>query len=1088
MFGLEVLGAVAAALQLGDAALESSLATVKYFAKLKHASREILAASNDLEKLQQTFGRIEQALRSETPDVVDPTELRAIEDSINVAKELCLELEKQLEPLQLDPSDGVLQKARKAISSLRQSGKLSAISTRIKAAETSVNALLTTHSITAVGKLKEHGSMEHRLIEEHIRDSSMQSTQQHHLVDQRILNLSHRNAREHRVINQGMSKSLVQSRQTHELVKTHFQQLSDQNANQCRLIEQRIDRSEQALGTRIAAASALPERILESLNSPRTTIRPSDYLAGSDVHQLISSVEQMREAVYHLASKPVALAEVCELSRYRGPLNPARPREHSSYPFSSPQCICRGKTKTSRTQWKLGSLSVLNKGSIEHLPTCPLSASARSRTRLEIRLPLSLVVSAAIELTFEVKSGAGGRSFSSGLRYYGTVERSRSPAFAMIDRYNNALELLPGGNPRQDLERLLDFFNELFKVLAQEPSLAALKDVQGTMGFGPLEVAILQRSKIQTEKYLALHAPPNGRMLFRAFTSGILSYQNPRPSVEDILNIASQCNEADMDLIKTPSTPLECAVGWQEGVEILLKAGANGYFALDRAAAMLDLETLNLLLDHDCSLFGVQTIGDYALNKREDENGRLQLPSEIVFESLSFRFGGFWTSKDPRVISCIVNALCDRRSRLQKLAELHMNPEEQQALGFLGETPLDSSAGSIYQKLLSKNVSVPPSLWPGTQPTIYRLPGLSQAYMEALYQAGFHEFGDMNLVHVKRNDTDSWELSELERIAWLAEKGVCPKNVLLHSWSFLHKIAGQIRSKDVHRIVDIVRSSILSNYEVEPDDCLCYCSSNGCLPIKIFLSRCEHDWEEDHRDLSRQEAMDLWVDAFEPSPEVLQIYRREICRLEIFHRLDMVHTCCISTWPKRNETERAELQSEDLLAWLQLEFIMDDYDRYQSVHPGPIELLWKDWWAKIDRFLPESKETFSIWDRKNWHLHEGYFLGSDRQLKRQSLQVLPAEYENMDMLDILFLELGNGTSNELDEVTQTIQQMEAYDVQHQRLHENEAESLREPRRVEPNDCEEPNEENEVHEGSFSRGEAFQPAHEFLDTALRPNPM
>ncbi|KAI9686705.1 MAG: hypothetical protein M1822_002764 [Bathelium mastoideum] len=1149
MSGLELLGAVAAALQLGDGALESCLATVKYFAKLKNAPRDILVASNDLQNLQQTFRTIEQALRGVSADVIAPVELRAIEDSINVAKELCLQLERKLQPLQLGASDGAIQKARKAMSSLRQSGDLSAISTRIKAAESSVNALLTTQAITAVGKLKDHGSMEHRSIEDQIRDSSTQSIQQHQLVEQRILNLSRQTAHEHQVVDQGIAESLAQGRQTHELVETRFQHLSDQNANQYRLIEQRIDRSEQALFTKMAATSALPERTLGNLNSPSTIIRPDESLTGSDVVQLISSVEQMREAFNKLASKPGALADVCEESRSHGILNPTRSRRSSGFPFSLPQCLCRGSTKTSQTQWKLGPLSVLSVGRVMHQPTCPLFVRSRSRKRFEIRLPLTLIVSAAIELTFDANFGAGGNSFSSNLRYYGTVERSRSPAFALIDRYQNAPEAEIEVGPGQYIKDLLELFNELLKMLAREPSLAALKDVQGktllldvtdlirffalsdefmtldlgylnmmfscmvntliqygvdkdaktlsnrsalkeallldlvelrdpqrdfqpavrliqagctlddspgcfrcgwkdieiiepilgqypeyaeAIGFEPLEVAILQRSKAQTEKLLASRVPPNGQELSRAFTAGIVSYQKPWPSSEDIKDIVFGYLQADlpMKLCRTPSTPLECTIGWRVGVKALLEAGANGYFALGRAAAMLDLESLDLLLDSDCSLFSLPTIDDCA---RWSKHGRPVFLPNIEFDSVSLRFGGFWTSKDPEVISCVVNALCDRRTRLQRLAKLHLSPEELHTLGFPGENPLDFSAFSVYQALLSRNVPVPPSLWPGIQHTIYSVPGLSLAYTEALYQAGFH-LDHMDLDEVRRNDigsSDQWRLSELERFAWLARKGVRMKN-MQQSWSYLHKIANEIDVRYVNKVADLMPNSTLPNQELEPDACKCHCSSNGCLPIKIFLRACDPISGE----LSRREAMDLWLDALRPAPKTLQTLNREICRLEIFDRLDMAHTCCIC--PRLSEPERAELQSEDRFALEQLELIMEAYDQHQEAHPGPIALFWNDWWDKIDCFLPESEsgKTGSIWDRENWHWNERICFTSDWE--RQSLQLFPTEYRNMDMLDVISLELFNETSDELDRIPQIVPEREARDEQQHRLDGNEA--------------------------------------------------
>lgn len=196
------------------------------------------------------------------------------------------------------------------------------------------------------------------------------------------------------------------------------------------------------------------------------------------------------------------------------------------------------------------------------------------------------------------------------------------------------------------------------------------------LGLGPLEIAVLQRSKVQTARSLACHAPPNGTTLLHAFCTEDASYRIPWLHAEDAAKMPSPFSGWDT----AASTPQECAIGWPAGVEMLLKAGSNGFFALGRAVALSDLECLELLLRSGCPLFDIPERRLYeSYMKRHDVQCLWYgCKSRTCYEHefVKGRFDEFWRSEDPGLVRCIVDALRERRVELGRLTELHLTFEE----------------------------------------------------------------------------------------------------------------------------------------------------------------------------------------------------------------------------------------------------------------------------------------------------------------------------------------------------------------------------------------------------------------------------
>ena len=89
-----------------------------------------------------------------------------------------------------------------------------------------------------------------------------------------------------------------------------------------------------------------------------------------------------------------------------------------------------------------------------------------------------------------------------------------------------------------------------------------------------------------------------------------------------------------------------------------------------------------------------------------------------------------------------------------------------------------------------------------------------------------------------------------------------------------------------------------------------------------------------------------------------------MCRLEIFDRLGMAHTCCRMYtnsnghgYPKlyyecKAAEQRHELQDEDSEFKIILDAYVELYQQLLYTHAGHFEIFWIAWWITLDRFLP----------------------------------------------------------------------------------------------------------------------------------------
>jgi len=408
--------------------------------------------------------------------------------------------------------------------------------------------------------------------------------------------------------------------------------------------------------------------------------------------------------------------------------------------------------------------------------------------------------------------------------------------------------------------------------------------------------------------------------------------------------------------------PLAFTFGWTVGMTTLLDAGADPFCALILALYYKDDFALSSLLEYDCALFSSQQ----HISKIRPYN-RLHSYNSI----LSFALGLHEATAKAKTL--ITGRLVGHRRRLTDWAAAMFSSVERQnaCMETISDGRLlDRFAKPVVLALCRKGSVVPNVLWPGErQRSVYHDPNMTLLIAEQLYSGGFRSVDDLDEdgvtplqiactnvdVHKER-----WEL-----ISWYLDKGAMPhfrnpkrpKNCFLAiSFSLRNQMITDIEEsaesvirRILRRIYDLCRSAIV-------DSCLCYCSTYGCTPVQLLHKRYGWDWER------RSAKFEKWAYLNDFTPMQKESCGEELCRLEIFERLGMAHTCCYAK-PKPlargeclvpSDEECHELREEDSNFSHTLELYMSIYRRLRREHVGPFSNFWCDWWAAINDILPKE--------------------------------------------------------------------------------------------------------------------------------------
>ena len=409
--------------------------------------------------------------------------------------------------------------------------------------------------------------------------------------------------------------------------------------------------------------------------------------------------------------------------------------------------------------------------------------------------------------------------------------------------------------------------------------------------------------------------------------------------------------------------PLELAIGWPEGLSRLVAANIIRVQAVLISIEWNDLDSLEVLLhDHD-----------------------LDIHDGVTWRRVLSCLQAY--GRDSRIIEVVVRSLRNCRQKLRDLAVASLPEDCFAALDLAENGVLDETAPAVYYALEARDAQLPSTLNPamGSAYSVYHvvltLSNRSLPLADCLFENGFHSVDSSGTVKKDslyietpfyevffRQCLDTTHCIELD---WLVSKGVSMNFRYSHNFpDFLHCLALKARIQTVldHReltseIEYLVKLSLPDCHILSPDSCVCLCSRDGCLALNK-LWKCNfltHRYELancgsiSHSTLSGN--LKDWLQVCEVDSSGVGICYESICRLGLFDRLGMKHTCCSRRmeWPgesmwqemkgtgttsMENLVEHQELTQENINFQEQLDLLMHAYISYRQQHRGSLLEFW----------------------------------------------------------------------------------------------------------------------------------------------------
>ncbi|KAM5474627.1 hypothetical protein MferCBS49748_000033 [Microsporum ferrugineum] len=477
------------------------------------------------------------------------------------------------------------------------------------------------------------------------------------------------------------------------------------------------------------------------------------------------------------------------------------------------------------------------------------------------------------------------------------------------------------------------------------------------------------------------------------FFAGRLSQAILARNIDSLKQIADTVNIEEDAFGFMPVNALDLALGWPDGLRFLSTIWTCSFIpTIGLAAWKEDPESLEILLASPVPLF----------RDRGDVRA----------------FVGAVISSNTRAI--LIQALNRRRKQLTELAIEYLSVEEQARFGLLEQKTLDANANMVYNLLMDRSVPVPPGLYPGPPGSIYTLsaPIYTIDYDEFLLVTIFEGYYELFLAGFRDIDGGTThDESPLKEIYSYSPEPYSSFNCVGISSLFLkmgasptfHTSAGLSNllfsiAKDApwkllkmeHHLSRLIEYAASLFSPLESDQCVCFCSSNGCLPVHFIVRR----WNVPM-------GATKWIKICGLEGDENELYFEEALRAVLFDALGMVHTCCHSRyWVQGDgplsDAEIREIQGEYSEMAVQLDLLMASYRgarESKSLPPTgsalsgkPIGGLGKEcdvpdhrrWWrSKAEQILPDFSS--------------GLMCGDD--IQRMALQ--QRGYNGLDFADVI---------------------------------------------------------------------------------------
>lgn len=338
-------------------------------------------------------------------------------------------------------------------------------------------------------------------------------------------------------------------------------------------------------------------------------------------------------------------------------------------------------------------------------------------------------------------------------------------------------------------------------------------------------------------------------------------------------------------------------------------------------------------------------------------------------------YGGWYISKPTRidVLNTVMSSLAERRCNLQSRLATISKSFKVDAGVFRGDRILDEYAEyaeTVENDALSGSDSSPlyvSTLLEGCR-TVYHVPELTVEIVEKLWQQGFRDIDvpdEYGLTPLMRN-RDHNLIHEIDVCFWLIQKGaklhrpqhrpldydsdptlssveLPPVTRALHYVAAdlglaLHDLAYGELQGPTERLLEnqlnqlskgarLLPETIL--LDVSHDDCICACSSRGCLASTMMLKSITDPFDGYWEPRILTLATKYLIILIGPSNTCPEGLVKEIIRYRTFKELGLRHTCChwhrADRVRKLDPEEQAEIRNEDqekieLLESLLLEF------------------------------------------------------------------------------------------------------------------------------------------------------------------------
>ena len=451
------------------------------------------------------------------------------------------------------------------------------------------------------------------------------------------------------------------------------------------------------------------------------------------------------------------------------------------------------------------------------------------------------------------------------------------------------------------------------------------------------------------------------------------------------------------------NTPLHLAVAWPYGIRALLQHGAclnatdqSGCTSLFYAIELGITETVSILMKADCSL----NVGGGAY-----DNDLLK-HAVRVFLNKSLSTWSVRQEAGMDVLDTAISMLAERRRNLQnRLVALSpavtVNPKVFQDDRILDEYA--QYAECVEEDAMRGNDHMPrhaSSLLPRCR-TVYHVFHMTVEVAEKLWQNGFRdvdvpdEQGLTPLMCWRWYSRDSLVI-QLEVSSWLMQKGANlhrlqpgPLNYNADSTisamespsviSTLHYVAYRIgqaatvladdeylgREKRplqvrLHQLSEEARLLAATVFlDVSYDDCICACSSQGCLASIIMLKSCtQWPYKAKPRRIGFSLATEYLIDLVGPRDSFPDWLAKRIIRFRTFEELELRHTCCDWDWVASlfipcDPEEHAEIRDEDHEKIELLESLLQEFEEHRGIQ-DVLSFLNGYWAMRMDQVLREQ--------------------------------------------------------------------------------------------------------------------------------------